>query len=214
MSGKEEKERLLTPKGRKTVNVEGIGLLLNVFLFGIKLCAALWTYSDAILSDALHSLTDIASSFVVMAGLFLCALKRFSPLLRRRLESILTCFLCLFLLFTALKIGFNGLLALLQGKRMEDMPIWALAVTLFCVLCKEGMYRFVRKRAILYQSAALMTESWHHRSDALCSAGVFVGVFFSYLGFSFFDALSCIAVCVVICFAALDILLAFFRKEA
>jgi len=111
------------------------------------------------------------------------------------------------LLITGLFIGYEGVQKILSaGERALPVPgFLALAAAVVSILVKEGMYWYTRRAAKMADSAALMADAWHHRSDALSSVGALIGIGGAKLGFPVLDPAASLLICLMIGKAAYDI---------
>jgi len=189
------------------VSVVGIGgnLCLSVF----KFIAGLVGHSGAMLSDALHSASDIAGSLVVMIGVSLSERQadREHPYGHERMECIASILLALLLLGAGLVMGLRAGKTILDGSySAAEIPgRIALIAAVVSIAVKEGMFWYTRRRADRIGSGALRAEAWHHRSDALSSVGALIGIGGARLGFRILDPAAGIVICLFILKAAVDI---------
>ena len=183
----------------------------NVFLFAIKLAAGIVARSGAMVSDAIHSASDIVSTIIVIIGVKVSEKDsdREHPYGHERMECVAAIILAALLMGTGLLVGWGGILEIISSHR-ESMQVpgrEALFAALLSIAVKEGMFWYTRHYARMLESEALMADAWHHRSDALSSVGAFVGIGFARLGYPVLDPLSSVVICVFIAKAALEIFL-------
>ena len=190
------------------IRVSRISMLVNLLLSLLKLAAGVLAHSGAMISDAVHSASDVFSTFVVMIGVKLSAKDsdREHPFGHERMECVAAVILSGILLATGLIIGWEGVQKILHGKEELAVPgILAVVAALVSILVKELLFRYVRHFAAKLDSTALMAEAWHHRSDALSSIGALAGVLGARAGFPVLDPLASVVICVFIAKAAFDI---------
>lgn len=191
------------------VRVSLVTILVNALLSAGKLAAGLLAHSGAMVSDAVHSASDVFSTVIVMIGVKLSAKAsdREHPYGHERMECVAAIVLSVILLITGLFIGMDGLQKIMHADRaalpVPGLP--ALIAAVVSILVKEAMFWYVRHYAQLLDSGALMADAWHHRSDALSSVGSLVGVAGARLGFPILDPLASLVICVFIGKAAVDI---------
>ena len=183
----------------------------NVFLFAIKLAAGIVARSGAMVSDAIHSASDIVSTIIVIIGVKVSEKDsdREHPYGHERMECVAAIILAALLMGTGLLVGWGGILEIISSHR-ESMQVpgrEALFAALLSIAVKEGMFWYTRHYARMLESEALMADAWHHRSDALSSVGAFVGIGFARLGYPVLDPLSSVVICVFIAKAAIEIFL-------
>jgi len=184
---------------------------INVALSVFKLAAGIFGRSAAMLSDAVHTLSDVLSTFIVMVGVRVAAKKADSkhPYGHERFECVAALVLSVMLLATGLGIGYGGVRSVLTG-RSEALTIpgmLALVAAVVSIAVKEAMYWYTRAAATKINSGALMADAWHHRSDALSSIGSFVGILGARVGYPIMDAAASLVICLFILKASVDIFL-------
>ena len=157
-----------------------ITIIGNVVLSVIKLLAGVIAHSNAMISDAVHSASDVFSTFVVIIGIKLASKKpdKEHPYGHERMECVAAIVLAIVLFITGLGIGMDALRNILNGNYSDlQVPgILALIAAIVSIISKEGMYWYTRYNAKKIDSSALMADAWHHRSDAFSSIGALFGI--------------------------------------
>lgn len=189
--------------------VSTISIIVNLVLFGFKLGAGIWGKSGAMISDAVHSLSDIFSTFVVMIGIKIAARNpdETHPYGHERMECVAAILLAVLLALTGVGIGMAGL-ENITANNPENIAVpgrIALAAALVSIVVKEIMFWYTKIAAQKLDSGALMADAWHHRSDALSSVGSFIGVFGARAGYPILDSVASVFICLFIIKAAFDI---------
>lgn len=190
------------------IRVSVISVSVNILLSAVKLAAGLLGHSGAMISDAVHSASDVFSTFVVMAGIYLSGKKSDAshPYGHERLECVVAILLSILLAMTGLGIGAAGMRKICgMGGPLRLPSKIALAAAVTSIIIKEGMYWYTRNTAVKIKSGALMADAWHHRSDALSSVGAFIGILGAMLGFPILDPAASVIICILIGKAAFDI---------
>ncbi len=154
-----------------------VTILVNVLLSVLKLLAGIFSHSAAMLSDGIHSLSDVFSTLIVIVGVRIANKQadKEHPYGHERLESVAALLLAVLLGITGLGIGWSGLRTIM-AKNYDTIAIpgrFALSAAIISIVAKEGMYWYKRAAAKKTNSGALMADAWHHRSDALSSVGSF-----------------------------------------
>ena len=184
-------------------------MIVNALLAVFKLLAGIFAHSAAMLSDAVHTLSDLLSTVIVMLGIRLAgkAADDDHPYGHERLECVAAIVLSILLGATGLGIGYSGVQKILQGNfgALETPGLLALVAAVVSVVVKEAMYWYARAAAHRIASGALMADAWHHRSDALSSIGSFVGILGARMGLPAMDVLASLVICVLIVKASVDI---------
>ncbi|WP_430814347.1 cation diffusion facilitator family transporter [Carboxylicivirga sp. RSCT41] len=153
-------------------------ILLNIFLFAIKLWAGIVSSSVAIIADAWHTLSDSISSVAVLIGLKVSAkpADKEHPYGHGRAEVIASIIVGMLLAI----IGFSFLkesILKLQSRSEVEYGTVAIVVTVISLVVKEIMAQYsiiIGKRT---HSKSMVADGWHHRSDAISSLVILVGIF-------------------------------------
>lgn len=182
----------------------------NTVLSAFKVFAGITGHSGAMISDAIHSFSDVLTTFIALIGVKLSQkdADKDHPYGHERLECVAALFLGLVLLFTGLGVGKVGVENIISGH-YETLTIpggIALVAAVVSIVGKEAMYWYTRYYAKLINSAAFMADAWHHRSDALSSIGSFIGIAGAMLGFPVMDSIASVVICLFIIKVAYDIM--------
>ncbi|MGN1182296.1 MAG: cation diffusion facilitator family transporter [Faecalibacillus sp.] len=181
----------------------------NIMLSIVKLLAGIIAHSNAMISDAIHSASDVFSTFVVIIGIKLSSKKpdKEHPYGHERLECVAAIILAMVLFMTGLGIGLEALKNILNnnGSQLQMPGIFALIAAIISIVSKEGMYWYTRYYAKIIDSSALMADAWHHRSDSFSSIGALIGIAGARLGFPVMDSIASLVIFVFIAKAAFDI---------
>lgn len=189
--------------------VSFITIIGNVVLSVIKLLAGIIAHSGAMISDAVHSASDVFSTFVVIIGIKLASKQpdKEHPYGHERMECVAAIILAVVLFITGLGIGADALRNILSGNYNElQVPgMLALIAAIVSIVSKEAMYWYTRHYAKKIDSGALMADAWHHRSDAFSSIGALIGIAGARLGFPVMDSIASLVIFLFIVKAAFDI---------
>jgi cation diffusion facilitator family transporter len=161
---------------RAAIRVALLGILVNGLLATAKLVGGILGNSYALIADAVESMTDIFSSFVVWRGLSVAILPPDAnhPYGHGKAEPLAASFVSLTLLAAALGIAIQAIREIHTPHHTPGaFTIWLL---LAVVLIKESLFRFVFSIGNQVKSSAVRADAWHHRSDALTSAAAAVGI--------------------------------------
>ena len=190
------------------MKVSIISIIANVVLAAFKLVAGILAHSSAMVSDAIHSASDVFSTFVVMIGIKIASKEpdEEHPYGHERMECVAAIILATILCITGLGIGKNALEFITGNSSEVSVPgMLALIAAIVSIIIKEAMFWYTRHYAKMIDSGALMADAWHHRSDALSSIGAFIGIIFARMGYVMMDSIACLVICVFIVKAAYDI---------
>ena len=154
-----------------------VSIFGNVLLFVAKSIAGILTESVALQADAWHTLSDVLTSIIVIVG-FRFARKPADhehPFGHGRYELISTMLVGVFLFVVAGMFLYQGAMEIYEHTQVVFGPL-AIGVTVLSILVKEGMAQYTYHIAKKINNPALRADSWHHRSDALSSLIVLVGI--------------------------------------
>lgn len=185
-----------------------MSIAINVVLSIVKLVGGLVSHSSALVSDAIHSASDVVSTVIVIVGVNISSKSpdKEHPYGHERMESISALLLAIVLCGTGCMIGFTGLKNIIQGNYSEVTGSIALISAVLSIVVKEWQYQYTKKVATEIHSDSLMADAWHHRSDALSSVGSAVGIVGVMLGFPVMDSVASIVICVFIIIAGVNIM--------
>mgnify|MGYP000914382035 CR=1 FL=1 len=192
------------------MKVSGVSIAVNLLLSLFKLLAGILAHSGAMISDAIHSASDVGSTFVVIVGVNLSSKKsdKEHQYGHERMECVSSIILSGLLLATGIGIGMNGIENIIKSTSGASIAIpgtLALIAAVVSIVVKEWMFWYTRSAAKKINSGALMADAWHHRSDAMSSVGAFIGILGARLGFPILDPLASVAICILIVKASVDI---------
>lgn len=194
---------------KKAMRVSVVTVIANLVLSIFKFIAGFLGNSGAMISDAVHSSSDVLSTFIVMIGLKVSGKEsddkhRYG---HERFECVVSIILAMMLGITGVGIGWGGIQNIISGEylSLKTPTLLALIAAIVSIVVKEWMYWYTRAAAKKVQSNALMADAWHHRSDALSSVGALLGIVAARLGFPIFEPIAKIIICVLIVKTAVDI---------
>ncbi|MBQ2705195.1 MAG: cation transporter [Agathobacter sp.] len=189
--------------------VSFVTIIGNIVLSVLKLMAGVVAHSSAMISDAIHSASDVFSTIIVIIGIKLASKEadKEHPYGHERMECVAAIVLAMVLFITGLGIGLEALETILASnyKSIQVPGKLALIAAIVSIVSKEAMYWYTRYHAKRIDSGALMADAWHHRSDALSSIGAFIGIGGAMLGFPVMDAVASLVIFGFVVKAAYDI---------
>lgn len=203
------KEQRISTMEQTAMRVSRISIVANLLLSIVKLAAGFTASSGAMISDAIHSASDVFSTILVMVGIRLSAkaADKEHPYGHERMECVAAVLLAVVLAITGYEIGVSGFRKIIS-VHYEELAIpgaLALIAAVVSIVIKEWMYWYTRFYAKKINSAALMADAWHHRSDSLSSIGAFIGILGARMGFPVMDPIAGVVICIFIIKAAYDI---------
>lgn len=192
------KNRLLLIEGWLAIGV-------NIVLFALKYWAGIVSGSTALIADAWHTLTDSFSSVIVIIGAKISAKPADSehPFGHGRAETIAAIIIGVMLFVIAINF-FNEAIVRLQNHESTTYGLVALVVTIVSILGKEALAQYAFWAGRKTNSPILKADGWHHRSDAISSVIILVGIFIGKY-FWWIDAVLTMLVAGMIAYAAFEI---------
>ncbi len=177
-----------------------ISILLNVVLTILKILAGILGNSTAIISDGLHSASDIITSIGILIGNKISRKPRDEEHQygHEKAESLVSFILSSVLIIVAIKIGYDGVKELFNINNILVPNVLPLIVAIISIGIKEYQYQITIRVAKKINSSSLKADAWHHRSDALSSIAAFIGIGGAMLGFKILDPIASIIVAIVV----------------
>ena len=177
-----------------------ISVVINIVLTVLQIIGGFFAHSQALMADGLHSLSDLLSDILVLYA------NRHGnrhadanhPYGHARVETAATLILGAFLAVIGVALLVAAAMRLQQPSALQAVSPYALAIALFTLVAKEGLFRYLLAVAKRVRSQLLLANAWHSRSDAASSLVVIVGVAGNLFGFTFFDLLAAAVVGVMI----------------
>ena len=196
------------PDFEKTATrVSVVSIAGNAVLSLFKLLAGVLAHSGAMISDAVHSASDVLSSFIVIIGVKLSVREadKEHPYGHERFECVAAIVLAVVLAVTGLMIGYKAF-GSIEERGSQPIPgVLALVAAAVSIVVKEAMYWYTRYYGKRLNSSSLMASAWDHRSDALSSVGALVGIAGARLGHPVMEPIASLVICLFILKAAYDI---------
>ena len=192
---------------KTATRVSLVSIAGNAVLSLFKLLAGVLAHSGAMISDAVHSASDVLSSIIVIIGVKLSvrAPDKEHPYGHERFECVAAIVLAVVLAVTGLLIGYKAF-GSIEGRGTQPMPgVLALVAAAVSIVVKEAMYWYTRFFGKRLNSASLMASAWDHRSDALSSVGALVGIAGARMGHPVMEPIASLVICLFILKAAYDI---------
>ena len=182
-------------------------IVINILLSIFKLAAGILGNSSAMIADAIHSISDFATTVVVRIGVKASnkASDEEHPYGHERMESIAVLVVAVILGMTGVWIGIDAISHMVTADYFAVPGLIALVAAVAGIALKEGMFWYVRAAAKKTNSDALMADAWHSRSDGLSSIGSLLGILGARAGFPILDSLAGVVICVFIIKVAFDI---------
>lgn len=183
-------------------------ILWNIFLTIIKIFAGIFGKSSAMISDGLHSASDIISSVGVLIGNKIAKTPNDKEhnYGHEKAETLVSFLLSILLIIVSLKIGWGALQSLFNLDSVQVPTALPLIVSIISIGIKEYQYRITIRIANKINSPSLKADAWHHRSDALSSIAAFIGIGGAMLGFKALDPIASIVVALFVAKVGFDIL--------
>lgn len=189
--------------------VSSVGIGVNIILVLFKLIAGIVANSGAMISDAVHSASDVLATFLALLGVNMAQKgpDKEHPYGHERQECVISILLAGVLLITGVGIGYQGLGKIVNmNQEVIAVPgVLALVAAIVSIVTKEWMYHYTKRIALKINSQAFLADAWHHRSDAFSSVGALIGIAGARLGYPVLDPLASVIICVFIMKVSFDI---------
>jgi cation diffusion facilitator family transporter len=197
----------LEQRKKETNRVTLWGVAVNLFLAVIKVAGGIIGQSQALLADGIHSLSDLASDAMV-----LLAVKHAGedadedhPYGHGRYETLATVALGILLMAVAAGIAYKAVLRLEHPEAIAIPAFFTLVIAAISIFSNEWLYHVTKRVALKIRSPLLEANAWHHRSDAVSSIVVLIGIGATYIGYPILDAIAAILVALMIGKIGLDL---------
>lgn len=187
-----------------------VGIVGNVLLSAFKLFAGVFGHSAAMVSDAVHSLSDVFATLIAYIG------RRMSekpadkehPYGHERLECIASIVLGAILITTGIRIGISCGESIVNKTYLTaaEPGMIALVAAIVSIVTKEAMFWYTIYQAKRINSSAFKADAWHHRSDALSSVGALIGIAAARMGYPVMDSVAGLIIAIVISIVAIRII--------
>lgn len=162
---------------RAGLKVTWIGLWSNLLLVALKLAVGFWGRSQALVADGVHSISDLFSDLVVLLGLKYGRKEADEqhPYGHGRIETLASLTVGVVLFAVGMGIAWHAIQSVFRYEIMKP-SVWAIWVAGFSILLKELMYWCTVVVGRRIRSSVVIANAWHHRTDALSSVAVLIGV--------------------------------------
>ncbi len=198
-------------KALKIINkVAIVTIVVNLVLAVGKFLAGIFGHSTAMISDAVHSSSDVLSTLIVLVGARIAVKNEDKDhnYGHDKFESIASILLAMLLFATALALGWTGIKSIAdaaKGGEFVKPTLAALIAAIVSIVVKEGMYWYTIYYAKKLDSQALKADAWHHRSDAFSSVAGFVGILGAMLGVYVLEGIATVLIALLIIKVSYDI---------
>ena len=185
-----------------------VGSVVDLVLGVAKISVGVVASSQALIADGIHSLSDLATDFLVLFAAKHAHRKADDehPYGHGRIETVATVILGVSLVAVALGISYDAVRRLMAPELLLHPGWLALLVAVISVVSKELIYQYTARAARRLRSKMLHANAWHSRSDAISSVIVVIGVIATMLGYPSFDALAAVAVALMVAKIGWDLL--------
>lgn len=185
-----------------------VGIFGNIILCMFKFFAGFIGHSATMISDAIHSMSDIFVTIIAFFGAKCSKIKpdKEHPYGHERIECIASFVLGIILLITGLLIGYEGIKNIILHKPLLIPGKIALVAAIASIIMKELMYHYTKHWAKIINSEVFLADAWHHRADAISSIGAFIAILGARMGAVVLDVIFSVIICLFILKISFDIL--------
>lgn len=171
----------MTSREKEIYKVTLIGTVVNALLIVLKLVAGIIGRSSAMVADAVHSLSDFVTDAIVLIFVRIAGLPsdKGHDYGHGKYETLATLIIGCILAMAGIGLLISGIEQVVRSFNSEHLPrprMVALIVAVLSIASKEWLYRYTVKVGRATESQAVIANAWHHRSDAISSAGTLVGI--------------------------------------
>lgn len=202
----------------EAMHVSLVSLIVNIVLTLFKLIAGILGHSLAMVTDAVHSASDVFSTAIIMLGISSAAKEADDENLHRheRFEVTAGMILSLVLVIIGVLLAWHSIRSMTSAQSAARYIPGSIALlaAIISIVCKEAMYHYTMRSAIRCSFDALRTDAWAHRFDAFSSVISLLGIIGARLADPILDAVASVFICLFIFKAALDIFLDSLSKKA
>ncbi|MCI8341900.1 MAG: cation transporter [Firmicutes bacterium] len=199
----------------EATRVEIIGIVTNLALFVFKLIAGILGKSGAMISDAIHTASDVFADLIAILGLQMSKKEEDSshPYGHEKIECLFTLVLGVVLLTVGISVGYSavtGIIDYLSGNAgaIAQPGIIAIVAALVSIGSKEALFQYVIQRSKKLNSPTLKATAWHHRSDSLSSIGALIGIVGARFGITILDSVASLIICIIVVKIGIEVLVA------
>jgi len=197
---------------KEATRVEVIGASTNLLLFVFKLLAGIIGKSGAMISDAIHTASDVFADLIAIAGLQISKKEQDQdhPYGHEKIECLFTALLGMVLLVVGASVGYSavtGIVAYLSGNpvAIAQPGIIAVVAAVVSIASKELLFYYVIGKSKKLNSPTLKATAWHHRSDSLSSIGALIGIVGARFGITILDAVASLIICAIVVKIGLEV---------
>lgn len=176
-------------------------VIINFILTAAQIVVGILAGSAALISSAIHTLSDGATTIIVIIGVNVAGKKSDNSHQygHERFECVASMIMAVILAIVGFGIGYGAVMDIIGGEyEPMSMEIAALIIAALTIATKEWMFWYTRAAAKKINSGALMADAWHSRSDAMATGGAFLGILGAKMGFPVLDSVAGLIICVFI----------------
>ncbi|WP_329888088.1 cation diffusion facilitator family transporter [Pseudoramibacter faecis] len=202
-----EKKQFRQQFKQTAMRVSAVSVVVNLLLSGLKFLTGVAAHSGAMISDGVHSASDVLSTVVVMIGVNIANKEKDAehPYGHDRMESVAALALAAVLMVTGALIGWRGVQKMLDVRTVATPGMLAMAAAIVSIGVKEWLYWYTIRAAKRIRSGALKADAWHHRSDALSSIGALIGIAGARMGVPILEPIAQVVIALMVLKVAFDI---------
>ena len=185
---------------QQTKQVTIVGALVNIVLAVLKIIVGYIGHSQALVADGVHSLSDLLTDILVIVAAKHAAQDADAdhPYGHGRFETVFTVALGSFLIIVGGGIAIDAVRRVAEPDSLLQPTFWTLLVAAASIASKEILYQYTIRVAKKLRSNMLRANAWHHRTDAISSIIVFIGIGGTLLGMGYLDAVAAVGVALLI----------------
>ena len=177
----------MSNRAKQAIFATTLGVVVNIVLTIIKLWGGIVGNSRALIADAVHSASDVISSFVVLFGVRAANKPPDDdhPYGHGKYESVAALIVAILLIVIGIEILVSSVQLIFANEAPQVPKVIALVIIVISIVVKEGLYQYKIRLGRRIKSDALIADAWHHRSDSISSIVALIGVGIAMIGGQF-----------------------------
>jgi cation diffusion facilitator family transporter len=185
---------------QQTKKITIVGAAVNIVLSVLKIVIGYIGHSQSLVADGVHSLSDLLTDVLVIVAAKHAAQDADAdhPYGHGRFETVFTVALGSFLIIVGGGIAIDAIRRVAEPDALLQPTLWTLLVAAVSIGSKEVLYHYTMRVAKKVRSNMLRANAWHHRTDAISSIIVFIGIAGTMLGMNYLDAVAAVGVALLI----------------
>ncbi len=192
----EESTFSMTQRAAAAARSTWVSVVVNIFLSAAQISIGIFSRSQGLIADGIHSLSDLVADFVVLFANHHSKkdADEEHPYGHHRFETAASLILGMILLIVGIGMLWSAIVKLEEPDKIQQVHSIALWIAALALVAKESLFRYMLSVAKRVKSSMLVANAWHARSDAASSLVVGLGIIGNLLGYPIFDPIAALIV--------------------